>query len=58
LALWATIGMSEWPSSSSWWRIVPTRPSIMSLGATASAPARAWEIAVLASSSTVMSLST
>ncbi len=30
----------------------------MSLGATASAPASAWEIAVLASSSTVMSLST
>ena len=30
----------------------------MSLGATASAPASAWEIAVFASSSTVMSLST
>ena len=24
--------MPGWPSSSSWWRIVPTRPSIMSLG--------------------------
>ena len=34
------------------------RPSIMSLGATASAPAAAWEIAVLASSSIVRSLST
>ena len=34
------------------------RPSIMSLGATASAPATAWEIAVFASSSTVRSLST
>src|SRR3954452_20305479 len=52
------IAVPGWPSSSSWWRIVPIRPSIMSLGATASAPASAWEIAVLASSSTVMSLST
>ena len=52
------IGTSEWPSSSSWKRIAPTRPSIMSLGATASAPASACEIAVRASSSTVMSLST
>ena len=52
------IGTAAWPSSSSWWRITPTRPSIMSLGATASAPASAWEIAVFASSSRVMSLST
>ena len=36
----------------------PTRPSIMSLGATMSAPARAWEVAVRASSSSVASLST
>ncbi len=50
--------MSEKPSSSSWWRIAPIRPSIMSLGATTSAPASAWEIAVLASSSIVRSLST
>ena len=52
------IATSEWPSSSSWERIAPTRPSIMSLGATTSAPASACEIAVLASSSIVMSLST
>ena len=48
----------RWPSSSSWARIAPTRPSIMSLGATTSAPASACEIAVLASSSMVRSLST
>ena len=36
----------------------PTRPSIMSLGAIRSAPARAWETAVRASSSRVASLST
>ena len=52
------IGVSAWPSASSCERRAPTRPSIMSLGATASAPAAAWEIAVLASSSSVMSLST
>ena len=52
------IGVSGWPSSSSWWRIIPTRPSIMSEGATTSAPASACEIAVFASSSIVMSLST
>ena len=43
--------MFGWPSSSSWWRMAPTRPSIMSEGATMSAPASAWEIAVRASSS-------
>ena len=52
------IGVSEWPSASSCVRSAPTRPSIMSLGATASAPASACEIAVFARSSTVMSLST
>src|SRR4051812_8170784 len=52
------IAVSGWPSSSSWLRITPIRPSIMSEGATTSAPASACEIAVLASSSTVMSLST
>src|SRR5438874_451874 len=52
------IGVSEWPSASSWERRAPTRPSIMSLGATMSAPALACEIAVLASSSRLMSLST
>ena len=34
--------MSAKPSSSSAARIAPTRPSIMSRGATMSAPARAW----------------
>ncbi len=38
--------------------MVPMRPSIMSEGATASAPASACEIAVWASSSIVISLST
>ena len=52
------IGVSVRPSSSSAARIVPTRPSIMSLGAMMSAPARAWETAVRASSSSVASLST
>src|SRR5947207_8720490 len=51
------IGSSLWPSASSWERRAPTRPSIMSLGATTSAPAFAWEMAVLASSSRLMSLS-
>ncbi len=45
-------------SASSWARSAPTRPSIMSLGATASAPERACEMAVLASSSSDRSLST
>ena len=36
-------------------RIAPTRPSIMSLGATASAPASTWLTAVRASSSSVSS---
>ena len=35
-----------------------TRPSIMSEGATMSAPASTWERAVLASTSKVLSLST
>ena len=35
-----------------------TRPSIMSEGATMSAPASTWERAVLASTSRVLSLST
>ncbi len=52
------IGVSSKPSSSSAARISPTRPSIMSLGAIRSAPARAWETAVRASSSSVASLST
>ena len=37
------------PSASSAWRIAATRPSIMSEGATMSAPARACETAVAAS---------
>ncbi len=52
------IGVSERSCSSSAVRSAPTRPSIMSLGATASAPAAAWETAVRASSSSVASLST
>ena len=52
------IGVSDRPCSSSAARSAPTRPSIMSLGATASAPASAWETAVRASSSSVWSLST
>ena len=39
-------------------RIVPTMPSIMPLGATISAPARAWLTACRASNSSVASLST
>ena len=46
------------PFSSSARRIAPTRPSIMSDGATMSAPARACESASRASSSSVASLST
>ena len=41
------IGRSLKPSASSCARSAPTRPSIMSLGATTSAPARACETAVL-----------
>ena len=52
------IGTSARPSSSSAARITPTRPSIMSLGAITSAPARAWLVAVRASSSSEPSLST
>src|SRR5919201_2044019 len=47
------IGVSDSAS-----RIAPTRPSIMSLGATTSAPASTWLTAVRASSSSVASLST
>ena len=43
--------MSEKPCASSAWRRAPTRPSIMSDGATTSAPAAAWETAVRASRS-------
>ena len=52
------IGVSARPCSSSAARSAPTRPSIMSLGATASAPASAWATAVRASRSSVASLST
>ena len=52
------IGVSLRPCSSSAARSAPTRPSIMSLGASASAPAAACETAVRASSSSVASLST
>ena len=52
------IGVSARPWSSSAARSAPTRPSIMSLGATTSAPASAWDTAVRASSSSVRSLST
>ena len=52
------IVVSSWPSASSAARIAPTRPSIMSLGATMSAPASAWLTAVRASSSRLWSLST
>ncbi len=44
------------PSSSSAARMAATRPSIMSDGATMSAPASAWLTAILASSSRVRSL--
>jgi hypothetical protein len=39
-------------------RMAPTRPSIMSLGQTASAPASTWLAAVRASSSSVSSFAT
>ena len=47
-----------WPSRSSAWRIAPTRPSIMSEGATMSAPAAAWTSACSTSIALVASLST
>ena len=47
------IGVSAYPASSSVSRIAPTRPSIMSDGATMSAPASTWESATRASSSTL-----
>ena len=46
------------PAASSACRIAPTRPSIMSDGATMSAPASAWLTAARASSAIVRSLST
>src|SRR5919106_419334 len=49
------MGTRSKPSPSSAPRIAPTRPSIMSLGATASAPASAWLTAVRARSSRVTS---
>ena len=52
------IGMSSKPSASSAARMAATRPSIMSLGATMSAPASACVTASLASSSSVTSLMT
>ena len=52
------IGVFGKPSSSGWWRVIPTRPSVMYEGQTTSVPASAWEIAVFASSSSEMSLST
>src|SRR5579875_2317275 len=51
------MGTSAKPSPSSSSRMARTRPSIMSDGATTSAPARAWLTAVRASSSTEASLS-
>ncbi len=47
------IGVSGNPSLSSFARVAATRPSIMSLGATMSAPASAWLAAVCASSLSV-----
>ena len=52
------IGVSAKQASSSASRMAPTRPSIMSEGATMSAPASACETAVRASSSSVGSLRT
>ena len=43
------------PASSSASRMAPTRPSIMSLGATTSAPARAWQTACWQRTATVSS---
>ena len=47
-----------WPASSRAWRMARMRPSIMSEGATMSAPASAWERACLTSTATVSSLRT
>ena len=55
-AAYDMIGMCEKPASSMTWRRAATRPSIMSEGATMSAPARAWLSAWRASSSSVSSL--
>ena len=51
------IGVSPKPPESSATRIAATRPSIMSLGATTSAPASAWLNAVRASNLSDASLS-
>ena len=51
------IAVSVRPSASSVARIAPTRPSIMSEGATTSAPARACESATSAIRATEASLS-
>ena len=50
-------GKTFHPLGVNYFRIAPIRPSIMSEGATMSAPASAWEMAVLQSSSTEASLS-
>ena len=52
------MGTFENPVRSSAFRIAPTRPSIMSEGATMSAPAFACDTALLARISSVASLST
>ncbi len=52
------MGVLRNPAASSAARIAATRPSIMSDGATMSAPASAWLTAVRASSPSVRSLST
>ena len=52
------MGTCEKPASSNAERSAPTRPSIMSDGATMSAPARAWLTASAARSPSVSSLST
>src|SRR5204862_6776261 len=57
-AEYAMIGVSANDDSSSASRMAPTRPSIMSEGATMSAPASACDTAVRASSSSVGSLRT
>jgi hypothetical protein len=51
----ATLGKPAWSSAV---RIAPTWPSIMPLGATTCAPARAWATAIAAYRSSVASLST
>ena len=57
-AAYERIGSSVKPAPSRARRIAPTRPSIMSDGATMSAPAAAWTRACSASSCTVASLTT